>query len=389
MRITFVFLLAMLGVSMAIINQNFHYNSTKQLNLTQVKQLFSKFKAEHKKFYNFLEEQRRFEIFRQNLDIISELNQVEEGTAEYGITQFSDMTTEEFKSQILIPSTYARNFTGSRYHGFQKISQDAPTSYDWRDHGAVTPVKNQGTVGTCWTFSTTGNIEGQWFLAGNPLVSLSEEQIVDCDGSQEPSTGHADCGVFGGWPYLAFDYVINAGGLPSEETYPYCVGNGGCYPCPAPGYNETLCGPAVPYCNATAYPCRQGQVPIAAKIEDWKALSKDEDSIKQQLFEIGPLSVALDASYLQFYKKGISAPKFCSKTTLNHAVLLTGYGIDNGVEFWNVKNSWGAKWGEQGYFRLKRGVGMCGINTQVATAIVSKQAYSEKFMEYEDYEQPY
>lgn len=80
------------------------------------------------------------------------------------------------------------------------------------------------------------------------------------------------------------------------------------------------------------------------------------------MFEIGPLSVALDATYLQFYKKGISAPIFCSKKTLNHAVLMTGYGVDNGTAFWNVKNSWGATWGENGYFRMKRGVGMCGIN---------------------------
>lgn len=191
------------------------------------------------------------------------------------------MSTDEFVNKILMPNAAPRNFSNSKYHGFKKVSTDAPESFDWRDHGAVTPVKDQGSVGTCWTFSTTGNIEGQWFMATKNLTSLSEEQIVDCDGSQEPSTGHADCGVFGGWPYLAFEYVIKAGGLPTEDVYPYCVGKGYCYPCPAPGYNETLCGPPTPYCNATVEPCRQGLVPIAAKIEDWKALSTDEDTIKQ------------------------------------------------------------------------------------------------------------
>lgn len=172
-------------------------------------------------------------------------------------------------------------FESSRYLGLLKMSEDAPDNFDWRDHGAVTSVKDQGSVGSCWAFSTVGNIEGQWALAGHNLTSLSVEQIVDCDGSQDPPLGRADCGVFGGWPYLALDFVIRTGGLPSEEAYPYCVGTGKCYPCPAPGYNETLCGPPVEYCNATSSPCRLGTVPVTATIEDWYALTSDEDTLKQ------------------------------------------------------------------------------------------------------------
>jgi len=125
---------------------------------------------------------------------------------------------------------------------------------------------------------------------------------------------------------LAFEYVLKAGGLPKETDYPYCVGDGSCFPCQAPGYNETLCGPPVEYCNATEFPCKEGKVDIAVKIDDWKAISTDETEIQKALVETGPFSVALDASMLQFYRKGVFNPVFCSKTELDHAVLMVGYG---------------------------------------------------------------
>ena len=115
----------------------------------------------------------------------------------------------------------------------------------------VTPVKDQGTVGSCWAFGTTGNLEGQWAIKTGSLVSLSEEQLVDCDGSEDVPARRADCGVFGGWPYLALGYIERVGGIESEDSYPYCVGTGKCFPCPATGYNVSLCGPAPEYCNKT------------------------------------------------------------------------------------------------------------------------------------------
>lgn len=107
-----------------------------------------------------------------------------------------------------------------------KDNSSLPDSFDWRKLGAVTAVKDQGSVGSCWTFSTTGNVEGVNFLATKNLVSLSEEQIVDCDSTIDPFNNHADCGVFGGWPYLAMQFVISSGGLEPESNYPYCVGTG-------------------------------------------------------------------------------------------------------------------------------------------------------------------
>jgi cathepsin F len=100
---------------------------------------------------------------------------------------------------------------------------DLPESWDWVQHGAVTPVKDQGSVGSCWAFSTTGNIEGQVFMATKTLTALSEEYLVDCDDK--------DCSVFGGWPYLAYQYIMESGGIPTESSYPYCAGVGTCFPC--------------------------------------------------------------------------------------------------------------------------------------------------------------
>lgn len=190
------------------------------------------------------------------------------------------MTALEFVEKILMTPTAARKFDALRTLLLKETSNLAPENFDWRDHGAVTPVKNQGFSGTCWTFSTTGNIEGQWYLAGNPLVALSEELLVDCDGSTDPTTGHAECGIFGGWSYLAFDFIINNGGLPSEIDYPYCVGNGSCYPCNTPTYSETFCGPPLDFCDKSGAPCKLGNNPIAAKIDDWKALGDDEETLK-------------------------------------------------------------------------------------------------------------
>ena len=206
-------------------------------------------------------------------------------------------------------------------------------------------------------------------------MDLSVEQLVDCDGTFEESSKHADCGVFGGWPYLAYQYIMREGGIDPEEAYPYCSGGlkhvTPCYPCPAPGFNETLCGPPVIYCDAVKYPCRSERSIDAIKVVDWASISTDEVEIAAQLVNVGPLSVGLDASGIQFYRSGVFDPWFCDAGSLNHAVLMVGYGQSAlKKDYWTIKNSWGSKWGESGYFRIKRGSGTCGINTLVATAIL-------------------
>lgn len=264
-------------------------------------------------------------------------------------------------------------------HPPHRFAADLPThtlpeSFDWRSArpGVVTPIKDQGTVGTCWSFSTTGNIEGQYALATNRTVDLSEEFLVDCDSM--------DCGVFGGYPHSAFDYIHKRGGIPSEAQVPYCSGGLKgvplCYPCMA-DTNQTQCGQGPLYCNSsrTATVCGTGHWTAAAKVESWLAISTDEDQIAAQLMARGPLSVLLDATMLQYYKRGVWDPKIlkCKSdgTDLDHAVLLVGWGVDGKKPYWTVKNSWGTRWGEDGYFRIMRGKGMCGINSQVTTSVVS------------------
>jgi len=280
------------------------------------------------------------------------------------------MTELEFKNLMLMNLKEKEPCMVDKKFDPKVLTKDVPNSFDWRDKGAVTGVKDQGSAGTCWAFSTTGNIEGQWFLAGNPLVSLSEEQLNDCDGG--------DCGVFGGYPCRALQYVIEVGGIMSEVDYPYCVGTGDCFPCSPPGYNTTFCGPGPLYCNESAFPCRASKKSsFTAHIKGWKSFPDptNETDLEKALVEFGPLSICMNAGTgippLQFHEWGVYDPWECDPSALDHAVLLVGYGFDGNTPFWIVKNSWGTDWGyDGGYFYILRGSGECGINRWVTTGTV-------------------
>jgi len=265
-------------------------------------------------------------------------NQDPENTAVFGVTKFMDLTPEEF----------------SNSHGWKKIDNVnealcngtppvlaavmAPDSFDWRDKGAVTNVKDQGQCGSCWAFSTVGNVEGQWFLKHQQLTSLSAQELVDCD--------KVDEGCNGGLPDQAYDYIIKAGGLESDAKYPYTARDGKCK------FDKTL---------------------VVAKISACTYIGKDEDLIKDTLFQTGPLSIGINAADMQFYSSGIDNPKKskCNPSQLDHGVLLVGYGTESNTPYWIIKNSWGSGWGEKGYYRIVRGKGACGMNTYVTTAISS------------------
>ncbi|XP_076472387.1 cathepsin L-like [Babylonia areolata] len=349
--------------------------------------LFIAWKREHGKVYRTAEEeQHRLSTFLANLKHINFLNTDHRGEVEFGVNQFTDMTSAEFRHTVLMTSRPAPLHPPDRYMKVDMPADPLPESFDWtqRSPPVVTPVKDQGSTGTCWAFSTIGNVEGQWSLQNQPLTNLSVEQVTDCDGTQDQKQLRADCGVFGGWPYLAYQYIQKAGGLETWEDYSYCSGLGGekgtCFPCMAPGFNKTLCGPPVPYClknESCAAKLDPSKFVPGLKIADWKAISENETEMAAALMATGPLSIALDATMLQFYRRGVFAPFVgCSKTALNHAVLLVGWGVEKGLleskPYWKVKNSWGHKWGQQGYFLIKRGSGECGLNTQVTTALLHK-----------------
>ena len=351
---------------------------------------FSAWITRHDKHYKTPEEHNHaFTSFVKNIEKVNKLNNRVNATWVATVeNQFGDLSSEEFKEKILSrsfdsldtshktkSSNSVKKRIGKEYLKRNFISSDNE-SFDWTDYGAVTHVQDQGTVGTCWAFSTIGNVEGQWYLSSdnNDLVDLSEEFLVDCDGSRDDEANRADCGVFGGWPYLAYQFLIDAGGVPTEESYPYCCGTGDCYPCM--NGPVSLCGPPPYYCDEEiTKACPDAK--LYAKISDWYYISSEEEQMKTDLEEIGPLSALLDATQLQYYESGVWEGKSfgpdvagCSDSYLNHAVLVTGFGLESNSPYWRVKNSWGEKWGEDGYFRIERGTGMCGINTEVTTSTV-------------------
>jgi len=349
---------------------------------------FEQWASNHGKAYKTeAEKASRLATFQQNSAIVDKLNSDEEDSAVYSLDgPFADLTPEEFSQKMLMTPREAPAFH-DKAERLTVAASNAPASVDWRAKGAVTAVKNQGSLGTCWAFSAIGNLEGQLFLKTQQLTDLSVEQLVECDNSSDPKNGTADCGEFGGWPYLAYQYFERAGGVRTDAEMPYCSGiefekPGNCMPCMASGYSKSSCDSHDDdyyplFCNRTT---TKGQVPgglcssstgVATTVTGWNWVSSDEAEIASVLASTGPLSVALNAQTLQFYKKGVFSPKLlpCNPKNLDHGVLIVGYGTDS-VDYWTVKNSWGAKWGEDGYFRISRGKGTCGINTQVTTGIV-------------------
>lgn len=294
----------------------------------------------------------RYKIFATNLVKIAWMNALERGTANYGLTEYSDLTHEEFSSTYLLPKYSINNHLKTKEYNFiEKITRTDPnpTSWDWREHNAVTEVKNQGMCGSCWSFSTTGNIEGVNAVKNGDLVSLSEQELVDCD--------KTDQGCNGGLMDNAFEQIMELGGLELESDYPY---------------------------EGKAQTCDLDKSKIAVSIKSFHDVPVgDEDSMQDQLLETGPLAVALNAMWMQFYRGGVSHPwkKLCSPKMLDHGVLIVGYGVEPAnpdhlpfpkpaQPYWIIKNSWGPGWGEDGFYRLFRGDGTCGIDQYVTTALM-------------------
>jgi cathepsin F len=310
---------------------------------------FTLFKSKYEKTYaTQVEHDHRFRVFKANLRR-ARRNQLLDPSAVHGVTQFSDLTPKEFR----------RKFLGLKRRGFRLPTDtqtapilptsDLPTEFDWREQGAVTPVKNQGMCGSCWSFSAIGALEGAHFLATKELVSLSEQQLVDCDHECDPAQANScDSGCSGGLMNNAFEYALKAGGLMKEEDYPYT------------GRDHTA--------------CKFDKSKIVASVSNFSVVSSDEDQIAANLVQHGPLAIAINAMWMQTYIGGVSCPYVCSKSQ-DHGVLLVGFGSSGYAPirlkekpYWIIKNSWGAMWGEHGYYKICRGPhNMCGMDTMVST----------------------
>jgi len=271
-----------------------------------------------------------------------------ETTWRMGVNAFADLTANEFKERFLMVSR-----PGLETHTLDNVvalPSTKITTVDWRAKGAVTPVKNQGACGSCWAFSATGAIESAYAIATGALRSLSEQQVMDCN----LNCAQDSCGCEGGLPSAAFKYVLGNGGLDTDDDYNY---------------------------TQIAIPCDTFESKrVAAKIESYHSVPSMNESQLLAAVTRQPISVGINAlGPFQFYKSGIlgaTANRNCSCDDINcldHAVLVVGYGIGNGAEnkteYWTVKNSWGAIWGESGYIRMARNVndgygqntGLCGI----------------------------
>jgi len=269
----------------------------------------------------------KYSVFKTNFDFVAAHNSGNT-TWEVELNKFADLTSAEFKIMYTGYQPELRRESRKPTLHSLRVGAYPSGSLDWTTKNAVTGVKDQGQCGSCWAFSATGSTEGAIALKYGHLTSLSEQELVDCAGSY----GNAGCN--GGLMDSAFKYE-QANGLCTEASYPYTGKNGVCL--------KTSC-------TASAN----------TKITGYKDVTHTENALGAAA-DTGPVSVAIEAdqSGFQLYKSGV----FCGTcgTSLDHGVLVVGYGDEGTTAYWKVKNSWGASWGESGYIRMCRNADKCGI----------------------------
>lgn len=306
---------------------------------------FDKYLKDYGKSYNQHEYWKRLSIFNENAYYIYKSNLDTTKSYRLGINNFTDMTHEEFSKKYL--NLKINTKTPHNYRKTQRIfkhkNHSIPKNVDWRASGLVTDVKNQGQCGSCWAFSAVGAIEGQHARHFNQLVSLSEQNLVDC-------AFKYNCdGCNGGFPDMAMKYVENNSGIDTELSYPYNGHDGTCH------YNKSYNG---------------AMVREVVKLPDGSMVD-----LYQALATVGPLSVCIDAERdFQMYSSGIFTSSSCSSSMLDHAVLAVGYGISvNKTKYLIIKNSWGPSWGMDGYIYFSSEIdNMCGVASYVSFPIIEQ-----------------
>jgi len=310
--------------------------------------------SDEQKFRNFMktymrsypteaEYQKRFRIFQENLVWYAELD-AKSPYASFGVTQFSDLSREEFADMYLMKNLSAPLKPGQGAPIWQPPvnTPELPTSYSWQSKGGVTPVYNQGQCGSCWAFSATEAIESQYHIAGyiNPIASFSMEQIVQCD--------PYDYGCNGGWPYTAYKYIIGAGGIDSYSSYPYTSGDG------------------------VTGQCAFKSADIEGHISSWQWVtqSENEQVMQQFTYSKGPPSVCVDAASWSGYNGGVITSSECGDS-IDHCVQIVGWDVVSGMNAWYVRNSWGTGWGYSGYLYVAMGQDACAIAQVVTSPIAS------------------
>jgi len=321
-----IILLALVGIACANVLTN-----------EEIRRSFEQFKLKYNRQYSSsVQEELRREIFTYNLEKIHLHNaEADNGLRSFrlGVNNFADMTNSEFRAYFnglrlerSVPKRSAERFvaTGSA----------VPTTVDWRTKGVVTGVKNQEQCGSCWAFSAVASLEGQHALKNKKLVSLSEQNLVDC------STAEGNYGCEGGLMDQAFQYVIDNKGIDTEASYAY---------------------------EAIDEKCKFVRKSVGATLRNYTDIpSGSEADLKEAVATVGPISVAIDASQTSFqlYASGVYDEPNCSTQQLDHGVTAVGYGTQSGKDYWLVKNSWGSDWGEKGYILMSRNnMNQCGIAT--------------------------
>jgi hypothetical protein len=292
---------------------------------------FSKFKASFGKTYHALEEQERFEVFQSNLEKISLHNSNPHRTWDMKVTEFADLTAEEFKATL---SGYQKlPMSGQSFSDSKMYSQDLPESVDWRESGIITDPKNQGSCGSCWAFATVEQVESYAALNNITVDELSTQEITSCTPNTLRCGGSGGCQ--GSIPQLGYNY-IQLFGLTTAKEYPYWSG--------------------VTMITGRCKYDIDGRTPVVGITGFNTIPTNDLEATLQHVANVGPLAVAADASLWQLYGSGVfNNCDYDENISINHAIQLVGYGTDAAKgDYWLVRNSWGANWGEHGYIRLFR-----------------------------------